>query len=87
VYPTGVTRPTASNLNFVPKVTVPNLVSVRLGRAGTRVCSTGRQTHVLFDVVAGYVAGDLPPALGSTRSPRLWSWTPGSPAVAESWPH
>jgi len=64
VYPAGVARPTASNLNFVPKLTVPNLVSVRLGTGGdvSLFNSTG-VTNVLFDVVGWYVAGD--PAAGS----------------------
>ena len=34
VYPTGVARPLASNLNFVAHVTVPNLVTVGLGSGG-----------------------------------------------------
>jgi len=68
VYPTGVTRPTASNLNFVPKVTVPNLVSVRLGTGGNAsLFNSAGQTHVLFDVVGWYVAGD--PAAGARFNP------------------
>src|SRR5207245_11644842 len=34
VYPTGVARPNASNLNFVPGQTIPNLVEVPVGKAG-----------------------------------------------------
>jgi hypothetical protein len=34
VYPAGQSAPTASNLNFVPKQTVPNLVTVKLGPSG-----------------------------------------------------
>jgi len=34
VYPTGVTRPLASNLNWAARETVPNLVSVGLGAGG-----------------------------------------------------
>jgi hypothetical protein len=59
VYPAGVARPTASNLNFAPKETVPNLVSVRLGTGGdVNVFNSTGQTNVLFDVVGWYVAGD-----------------------------
>ncbi len=34
VYPAGQTRPTASNLNFVPGQAVPNLVEVGVGTGG-----------------------------------------------------
>jgi DNA-binding beta-propeller fold protein YncE len=34
VYPDGTTRPTASNLNFTPGETVPNLVTVAVGSDG-----------------------------------------------------
>ena len=37
VYPCGVARPEASNLNFVAGQTVPNLVLAKLGTSG-RVC-------------------------------------------------
>lgn len=68
VYPAGVPRPTASNLNFVPKVTVPNLVSVRLGTGGdVTLFNSAGVTNVLFDVVGWYVAGD--PAAGARFNP------------------
>lgn len=68
VYPAGVARPTASNLNFVPNVTVPNLVSVRLGTGGdVNVFNFAGQTHVLVDVVGWYVAGD--PGAGARFTP------------------
>jgi len=35
VYPSGVTRPTASNVNFGPGQTIPNLVTVGLSNDGT----------------------------------------------------
>jgi hypothetical protein len=34
VWPTGVTRPLASNLNFVPGDIIPNLVQVGIGSNG-----------------------------------------------------
>ena len=35
VYPTGLSRPDASNLNDEPGQTVPNLVFAQIGRTGT----------------------------------------------------
>jgi hypothetical protein len=59
VYPYGAGSPVASNLNFVPGVTVPNLVSVRLGTGGrVSVRNSAGLTNVLFDVVGWYVAGN-----------------------------
>jgi hypothetical protein len=56
VYPTGVARPLASNLNFVAGQVVPNLVEVALGSGGkvTAYNSAG-STDVIFDV-AGWVS-------------------------------
>ena len=56
LYPTGVPRPLASNLNFVAGRTVPNLVEVALGSGGkvTAFNSAG-STDVIFDV-AGWVS-------------------------------
>lgn len=69
LFPAGVVpTPTASNLNFVPNVTVPNLVSVQLGTGGNvSVLNSAGQTNVLFDVVGWYVAGD--PAAGARFNP------------------
>jgi len=54
VYPSGVTRPTASNLNFLNGQTVPNLVIVKVGGDGNvRAYNAVGQTHVIFDTV-GY---------------------------------
>jgi hypothetical protein len=56
VYPTGVARPLASNLDFVAGQTIANLVTVAVGTAGkvTIYNSTGA-TDVIFDV-AGWVS-------------------------------
>ena len=54
VYPTGSPQPNASNLNFTPGKTVPNLVVVKLGTNGrVSVFNSTGSTHVIFDV-AGY---------------------------------
>jgi hypothetical protein len=60
VYPSDATQPVASNLNFGPGQTVPNLVKVRLGADGkVKVYNAVGQVHVIFDVVGWYGgAGD-----------------------------
>jgi len=80
VYPTGVSRPTASNLNFGVGQTVPNLVTVKVGADGyVKVYNEAGQTHVIFDVLGWYglPAGgsrfnSLPPAriLDTRTSPQ-----------------
>jgi hypothetical protein len=59
VFPSGTTRPTASNLNFNAGQTVPNLVTVKVGPGGkVSVYNQSGSTDVLFDV-AGYY-GNVP---------------------------
>ena len=56
VWPTGVPRPTTSNLNWTAGKTVPNLVVVALGTGGQVSVFNGfGSTHVVLDV-EGYVA-------------------------------
>src|SRR5712691_689211 len=51
VYPTGVSRPTASNLNFIAHQTVPNLVEVSIGPDGkVNVYNAFGNVDVVFDV-------------------------------------
>lgn len=50
--PGGRARPLASQLNFVPNQTVPNLVFVATGTDGTvDIYNAGGETHVIADVV------------------------------------
>jgi hypothetical protein len=57
IYPTGVAKPLASNLNWTAGKTVPNLVEVALGTNGAvDVYNAAGYTNVIFDV-AGYVTG------------------------------
>ena len=56
VYPAGVSRPLASNLNWVAGQTVPNLVEVAVGAGGkVAAFNSDGSTDVMFDV-AGYVS-------------------------------
>jgi hypothetical protein len=53
VYPCGTAAPTASNLNYVTNLTIPNLVIAKVGTGG-KVCIFAQQsTHLVADVV-GY---------------------------------
>ncbi len=71
VYPDDVTKPLASNLNYVPGLTVPNLVTVRVPASGiVDFYNFAGTTHVLADVV-GYYDGDK-----STEAGRLLTDTP-----------
>src|SRR5205814_2352353 len=55
VYPTGTARPLASNLNFGPGQTIPNLVVVKLGSGGKFIVYNAQGfTHVIADVVGWY---------------------------------
>ena len=55
VYPSDATKPVASNLNFGPGQTVPNLVIVGVGADGkVNVYNAVGQVHVIFDVVGWY---------------------------------
>jgi hypothetical protein len=54
-YPSGVSRPEASSLNWPPGGTVANFAVVRLGSGGrVEVYVENSQAHVIIDV-AGYV--------------------------------
>ncbi len=64
VWPTGDTRPVASNLNFGPGQTIANLVTVPIGTDGkVDIANTAGYTDVIADVVGyfddGTGAGDL----------------------------
>jgi hypothetical protein len=55
VYPTGTARPNASNLNFTPGSTVPNLVTAKVGTGGRiTIYNDSGSTHVIGDVVGWY---------------------------------
>jgi hypothetical protein len=54
VYPCSAPRPTASNLNYSARQTVPNLVTVRVG-ADRKVCFYAQRTlHLVADLAGSY---------------------------------
>jgi hypothetical protein len=59
VYPSGTTRPIASNVNFVAGQTVPNLAIVKLGTDGkvSLTNSSGGTVSLVADVSGYYLAG------------------------------
>jgi len=70
VYPTGVPRSTASNLNFGPGQTVPNLVVVKVGDFGkVSAYNCCAFTHVIFDVVGWYGGAGTQGTLFRSLSP------------------
>jgi hypothetical protein len=55
VWPDGATKPVASDLNFVPAQTVPNLVVVKLSSTGqVDIFNPFGSTNVIVDVVGWY---------------------------------
>lgn len=84
IFPSGTTRPLASNLNFVAGQTIPNLVTVKVGADGNvKVYNCCGQTHVIFDVVGWYggsAGGSLFNALAPARVLDTRSGPQGQPA-------
>ncbi len=69
-WPTGETRPTASNLNYVAGDVVPNLVIVKVGAGGAvSLYNDTGQTHILSDVVGWYSAPAGPGTIYAPLSP------------------
>ncbi len=58
VWPSGEAMPTASNLNFVARQTVPNLVISKLGAGGKlSMFNSGGSSHLIADVLGYFQAG------------------------------
>jgi hypothetical protein len=66
VWPTGQARPLASNMNYVPGVSVPNLVIARVGIDGKVSLYNNLGTVNVAADIQGYFLGD---ATGSTYVP------------------
>ena len=54
LYPTGVTRPTVSNLNYTPDQIVPNAFTVALGSDGAFNIYASTQTNFIVDITGYY---------------------------------
>ncbi len=78
VFPCGSTRPTASNLNFVPGLTVANLVVSKLGVGGKVCVFTQVGTHLVVDVNGYFPVVTTYQAINPAR---LWDSRPGSPTI------
>jgi hypothetical protein len=83
VWPTGSTRPTASNLNFNPGQTVPNRVIVPVGTGGeVSVYNPAGSVDVVVDVGGYFTDGTNSSATGSQFTPafptRITDTRPGS---------
>ena len=56
VWPNGLARPLASNLNFTPGLTVPNQVICGVGAGGqVSIYNSHGRTHVVADLIGWYV--------------------------------
>ena len=75
VFPAGVARPTASNLNFVSGETIPNMVIAKVGAGGKiSIYNLTGLSQVIVDVVGWYPPGSgytalTPARLLDTRPP------------------
>ncbi|HEX3622442.1 MAG TPA: right-handed parallel beta-helix repeat-containing protein [Acidimicrobiales bacterium] len=70
VWPTDVGRPLASNLNYLPGQTVPNLVIVKLGKDGkVDLFNNAGTTNIVADVAGWFGADSV--ALPGTYNPVL----------------
>lgn len=82
VYPTGASRPVASNLNFTAGTTVANSVVAALGTGGKVTVFSSTPTHIVVDVVGYFGSGSsfvamTPERFADTRSGRT---TVGGPS-------
>ena len=58
VFPAGLSLPTASNVNFVPGQTVPNMVIVRVGANGqVALFNNAGTAHLVVDVLGWFPVG------------------------------
>ena len=67
VYPCGTQPPTASNLNYTPGLTIPNLAISKLGTNGTVCIYSQQSTHLIADVNGYFPAGTTYTALVPAR--------------------
>jgi len=79
VHPTGAARPNASNLNFGPSQTIPNLVVAKVGTGGqVSIYNDSGATHLIADVAGWFSAG---PGYAALDPGRLLDTRPGASTV------
>ena len=86
IFPTGGSRPLASNVNFGPNQSVPNRVAVQLGTGGkVSIYNPTGSTHAILDV-NGYFTDTTPGGTGSLFTPvtpnRILDTRNGTPVAA-----
>jgi hypothetical protein len=57
VFPCGGQRPTASNVNYTPGLTIPNLVVAKIGARGAVCIFSQASTHLVADVLGFFPSG------------------------------
>ena len=78
VFPSGTARPLASNLNFLARQTVPNLVTAKVGSDGkVAVYNSAGSTHVVMDVVGWFGTGGT--SLNALSPARILDTRGGAP--------
>ena len=79
LFPTGQTRPTASNLNFTPGQVVPNMVIVPLGTGGkVSLYNSSGSTDLVVDVLGWFPTG---PAYTGLTPARVLDTRPSNPTI------
>jgi len=78
IYPCDAARPTASNLNFMPGQTIPNLVIATIGAAGDVCLFTTAAAHYVVDVAGYFPTGAY---LGLSAPQRLLDTRAGGPTA------
>ena len=68
VFPKGVSRPNASNVNYPASQSIPNAVVAKIGANGDICVYAHRATHLVLDV-AGYLTGPAPSGSGDCPQP------------------
>lgn len=67
VFPCGVDRPNASNLNYAPGQTVPNLVVAKVGTDGEVCVFTKAAAHLIIDLAGALPAATYTPLASPQR--------------------
>ncbi|MBD2760535.1 CHAP domain-containing protein [Yimella sp. cx-573] len=66
-WPAGAAKPTASNVNYVAGLNIPNLVVAKIGAGGKVSIASSARSHILADVAGYYPAGSAMTAMTPVR--------------------